>query len=420
MTLRSSITFCFLFFVSFPLLGQVEDEWIDGLPDLITGLPDLDPGRQEVGVAALDGKIYVIGGILSDRSTTGIVERFELEKNSWEEIPPLPLNTQLHHIGAAAVEGKVYSIGGLEPGTFRGSNLVFAYDPQKNAWDPVAGLLTSRGAMGVAVVDGKIYAAGGQSGGTSVHDFAVYSPSEDRWDPLQGMPTARNHLAAVAHDGLFYAVGGRAGGLFGSLEVYDPEAGDWDSLPSKNLTPRAGIAAAVVCDEIFVFGGEGNSKRGDGIFVETESYDIINQCWFSRLAMQNPRHGIGAAVVDGLIYIPGGSPVQGFGVTPMFDAFQPGTPPLALPFVRGDANADGDLDISDPVATLKYLFDDGVTLPCLDAADSDDSGDILIADPVASLNFLFLSGPVLPIPGPSEAAVDPTSDELGCKSYPAG
>jgi hypothetical protein len=58
-------------------------------------------------------------------------------------------------------------------------------------------------------------------------------------------------------------------------------------------------------------------------------------------------------------------------------------------FRRADANADGAMNISDPVAILNYIFGTKV-LPCLDAADVDGSGILEITDAVSLLGFLFL------------------------------
>ena len=45
-------------------------------------------------------------------------------------------------------------------------------------------------------------------------------------------------------------------------------------------------------------------------------------------------------------------------------------------FLRGDANTDGEIDISDAIKTLSALFQGGPGLVCLDAADSNDDGDL--------------------------------------------
>ena len=57
-------------------------------------------------------------------------------------------------------------------------------------------------------------------------------------------------------------------------------------------------------------------------------------------------------------------------------------------FVRGDTNGDDTVDISDPIATLGFLFGD-VAISCEDAADSNDDGRIDISDPIDTLGYLF-------------------------------
>ncbi len=82
-------------------------------------------------------------------------------------------------------------------------------------------------------------------------------------------------------------------------------------------------------------------------------------------------------------------------------------------FIRGDANDDGALDVSDAVADLLYLFA-GASAPCLDALDANDSGAIDISDAVYVLSYLFAAGPPPPQPFPVRGA-DPTdTDPLDC------
>jgi hypothetical protein len=85
-------------------------------------------------------------------------------------------------------------------------------------------------------------------------------------------------------------------------------------------------------------------------------------------------------------------------------------------FLRGDGNGDGNLDISDAVFILRYLFTSGVTLGCLDAADSGDDGKLDISDAVAVLLELFReSGHIAPPVG--SCAPDSTPDGLSCAGY---
>lgn len=85
-------------------------------------------------------------------------------------------------------------------------------------------------------------------------------------------------------------------------------------------------------------------------------------------------------------------------------------------FIRGDANGDGGVNISDAVATLTYLFSGGA-LGCHDAGDANDDDALNVADPVYLLAHLF-SGAAEP-PAPFNACgADPTNDAtLTCQSY---
>lgn len=58
--------------------------------------------------------------------------------------------------------------------------------------------------------------------------------------------------------------------------------------------------------------------------------------------------------------------------------------------IRGDANADTQLDISDPVVILYYLFIGDIVPECPYAADYDLNGEISLTDAIAILRTLFL------------------------------
>ncbi|MGQ9590554.1 MAG: IPT/TIG domain-containing protein [Planctomycetota bacterium] len=88
------------------------------------------------------------------------------------------------------------------------------------------------------------------------------------------------------------------------------------------------------------------------------------------------------------------------------------TPPERR-FIRGDADADREVNITDPIFTLGYLFTGGKAPPCPDSADSDDNGQLEITDPILTLGFLFLgSRPPAP-PGPTTCGFDVNPDILG-------
>jgi hypothetical protein len=92
-----------------------------------------------------------------------------------------------------------------------------------------------------------------------------------------------------------------------------------------------------------------------------------------------------------------------------------GIPPR-VPFVRGDTNHDGAVDITDAISTLGFLFLGQRAPACEDAADADDRGTLEITDAVYILNFLFSGGPE-PAPPHDAAGEDPTEDALGCRGF---
>ena len=83
-------------------------------------------------------------------------------------------------------------------------------------------------------------------------------------------------------------------------------------------------------------------------------------------------------------------------------------------FVRGNANADGVLNITDGIFVLNFLFLGGPTPPCAEAANANGDAVLNITDGIYILNFLFLGGPppAAPYPDCGEIA------EADCAAFP--
>lgn len=69
-------------------------------------------------------------------------------------------------------------------------------------------------------------------------------------------------------------------------------------------------------------------------------------------------------------------------------------------FMRGDANDDGSVDISDVLELLDDIFE-GDVLACGDASDANDDDSVNIADAVHLLDYLFIGSVAIPAPFPS-------------------
>ncbi len=86
-------------------------------------------------------------------------------------------------------------------------------------------------------------------------------------------------------------------------------------------------------------------------------------------------------------------------------------------FQRGDINADGRVDLTDPIFLLNALFLGRPQPPCGDAADADDSGRVNLTDAIYLLNHLFRGGQQPPGPY-RQCGNDPTPDNLTCANFP--
>jgi uncharacterized Zn-binding protein involved in type VI secretion len=86
-------------------------------------------------------------------------------------------------------------------------------------------------------------------------------------------------------------------------------------------------------------------------------------------------------------------------------------------FRRGAPNRDTNSDLSDGIYVLSFLFSDGETPLCTDAADTDDSGEVDISDAINLFAFLFLGGIIPPPPGHHDRGPDPTESPLSCEEY---
>jgi N-acetylneuraminic acid mutarotase len=280
-----------------------------------TALAPLLEARQEVGVAELQGRIYVAGGYRLDRSSANTVEVYDPAADLWSLASPMPQG--LNHAAAVAVGDRLYVLGGDDG---RGAvATTYEYDPRSNSWAVRAPMPTARSAPMAAVIAGRIYVAGGAPASAG-RVLETYDPVTDRWTPLSPMPTPRNHVAGGAIGGRLYVVGGRPPNTLSVLEVFDPANGSWTTR-APMPTGRSGHAAAVVRGCLYVFGGEGNASVRSGVFPQSEVYDPGTNSWTSLAPMTTPRHGISAAVLGERIFLPGGATVEGFGAVSTHEAF---------------------------------------------------------------------------------------------------
>lgn len=124
--------------------------------------------RYFASACVLDERVYVIGGMLGENSLDakiiGNVEIYDPAMDKWTKVRPLSKPRAIS--SATALNGKIFVIGGLVGDTRRdmkSTGSVEIYDPNKDQWVEGTDMPTPRGGLGICAVGNKIYAIGGGS-----------------------------------------------------------------------------------------------------------------------------------------------------------------------------------------------------------------------------------------------------------------
>ncbi len=176
--------------------------------------------------------------------------------------------------GAAAVDGKLYVAGGVDGDGLARTMLV--YEPSSAAWSTAAGPPTAREHLGVAGARTRLFVVGGRTGGigSNLDAAEAYSPRDRSWTKLPRMPTARGGTAAAASsNGFVVAAGGEATTTFDEVEAFDLRAGRWVSLPPMP-TARHGLGVAAIGTTVFVIAG--GPEPGFAFSDANEAFDLAS------------------------------------------------------------------------------------------------------------------------------------------------
>jgi N-acetylneuraminic acid mutarotase len=139
---------------AFEVYSPVTDTWIKK--------PDMPIQRAMAAACVVDGRIFVIGGVIESSHETPLhtVNEYDLATDTWTRKADMPTARMWH--AASVVGSRIYVLGGE---AFGGPvfSAVEEYDPSVDIWKPKPDMLAGRGMLSICTVNSKIYALGGTS-----------------------------------------------------------------------------------------------------------------------------------------------------------------------------------------------------------------------------------------------------------------
>jgi N-acetylneuraminic acid mutarotase len=264
--------------------------------------------RYQVGVTALDGIIYVAGGVTGSASWVARPDIFAYDPRTdqWRTVGTLIRPVRAPAL--AAVGNRVYVVGGYLDNPWEPVADLQIFDPATGSVEAGPAMPTARGGAAAVGLDGKLHVIGGVVAfgndpmGSESNTHEVFDPSTGTWSSRAAMPSPRWGHGAVTVDGKIYVFGGWAPGF----EVYYPGNDSWTSFSSE--VARADLAAAALRGKIYLIGG-GEIQSGccEVPTSLVDSFDPQSGSWTRATAMPTARMGHRAAVVGQAIYVIGGS-----------------------------------------------------------------------------------------------------------------
>jgi N-acetylneuraminic acid mutarotase len=177
--------------------------------------------------------------------------------------------------------------------------------PIASAWEPVAELELPRSEYAATVLDGAIYVAGGFGTESS---FDRFHPADNAWERIADLPEPRHHLALLALDGAIYLAGG-LNAAQNSAEAnfwrYDPASDRWESLEPLPQGARGSLGGGVIDGMLYVVGGSSHDLSGPAT-ADLAAWDPSSGTWELRAPMPTPREHLGVGVAGGMLVAVGG------------------------------------------------------------------------------------------------------------------
>ncbi len=253
---------------------------------------------------SLNTEIYFVAG-RNDASTTPFFYRFIPKTNQWKKLADIP--NPATNLALAAINGKIYAIGGDR---FQNANR--EYDPQTNTWEILEPMPTARQHIDCGVYGNNIYISGGLTSWKNISKkHEVYNTSTNTWSEKAAIPSLRNNAAVVTLDSLIYVIGGTGTddniwAEIWTVETYNVSLDKWirkNDLPLLLSKP----SAIVVNDEIIILGGQTLIDGKDDCSKKVLIYKPKSDQWVETTPLPKKNVFFGCTSIGNKIYVIGGT-----------------------------------------------------------------------------------------------------------------
>jgi len=242
--------------------------------------------------------VVILGGDVEYEENLNVTEYYIDKEKSWQIQPEFNLTTERTRVGATVWGGNVVIIGGSEKSAGH-INLVQKYDFESKRWEKMAPTKFIRHSHKVGVVDGKLFVVGGYgTRGTGNKRFRfldvmeMYDSSEKQWivHPVKMKLPRKDFGMAVIDDEIFVCGGESNSRIIADCEVFGYTASSWLNISSMNEKRRQ-FGCCEYGGRMWVAGGfQGGSKK-KSVLVSVEMYDPHEDVWFEQAPLTEPRYG---------------------------------------------------------------------------------------------------------------------------------
>ncbi|MEZ6067692.1 MAG: DUF4198 domain-containing protein [Planctomycetaceae bacterium] len=222
-----------------------------------------------------NGRLYIYGGHTGEAHSYAMKDQghelLSLSLDGSGEWKSLAEGPPLQGLALVAHQGKLYRLGGFTAKNAEGEKHdlwsqadAAMFDLQSNTWTDLPPLPEPRSSFDAAVLGNSIYVVGGwsmQGEVDSVWHTTAWkldlSTADPKWEAIPSPPFQRRALSVAAFGGKLYAIGGMQseGGPTKQVAIFDPAAGDWTEGPEllgESQLTGFGSSAFAAGDRLYV------------------------------------------------------------------------------------------------------------------------------------------------------------------------